>query len=190
MGLLVELDDLEQALAYEAALRRNKQALEGGYVPNGAAPPNDADDAVAQTVALYTNDIGTCGECATAKASDHYWVGGGPDRKAPDVGPWEVRTAFTQFSPLTLRVGDEKEPKASRAFIHVVACDWGTPENPGRRRKFELIGWAWGHEVMVPEFWRPKAETPCWRLEQRHPLLKPLTTLEPQPQGGWRGRWR
>jgi hypothetical protein len=113
----------------------------------------------------WSGDIlGALGEAAVARATGDAWdeVVGRPDRGAPDVGPWHVRTRPDPREGLPIHEYDtDTEP-----FVLVVLL--GLPW-------FRVVGWCYAGEAKSDEFWRPNMPLPAWIVPQR--ILRPLDKL-------------
>lgn len=110
----------------------------------------------------FTSDLwGSIGELVIAKATGTYWHGdqGIPDRGAPDVGPWHVRTTWRTNGRLILHPEDrDDEP-------YVLVAPRNLPT-------LTIPGWCYGHEGKHPDHWTdPGTGRPAYFV--------PATTLKP-----------
>ena len=113
---------------------------------------------------------GACGELAVAKWLGLYWSGTVGETKAPDVGPYEVRTnGSRKYTDTILR---PRKVHGDRVYIAVL----------GFLPVFEIIGWIYARDGMQPQWFRngspdrPKA----WFVPQT--ALLPLDMLPPDPK--------
>lgn len=106
--------------------------------------------------------VGAWGECAVAQATDHYWTErGAPDRGAPDVGPFHVRTAPDPRHCLILHDRDDD----GAVFVLALAVTLPT---------VDIVGWCYGHEGKRREHWRDDVPVPAYFVPRS--LLRPLDT--------------
>jgi hypothetical protein len=108
--------------------------------------------------------LGALGELAVAKATGTYWAGnlGAPDRGAPDVGPFHVRTADAPGKRLILHDYDDD----AGLFVLVVAIGVC---------RFHIVGWCRGHEGKKADYWQTFTGRPCFFVPNE--LLRPLDRL-------------
>lgn len=84
---------------------------------------------------------GACGEMAAAKALGLYWDGGVGTFKAPDVGPYQIRTRMSDnYRGLALRDNDKDEEITILVTGHI-------PE-------FEVVGWIKNVDGKLPSLLR------------------------------------
>lgn len=75
-----------------------------------------------------------------------------------DVGRYEVKSTHYANGALMLQA----HACPDRAYVLVIAA-------PPR---FRLVGWLWGRDGMLPEFWRQDMPKPCYVIPQ--PQLRPM----------------
>lgn len=78
-------------------------------------------------------------EMAVAKALGIYWDGNVGNRKAADVGPYQVRHTEHEHGRLILHPPDNSED----VFILVI----------GENGNYKLAGWLWARDGKKPEYW-------------------------------------
>ena len=94
--ILLSVTDIQIAIAV-GTRRRLANMVRGNTEPRR---PNDAGN-------RWDNEIeGAAGELATAKALDLFWDGNFDNPKAPDVGPFDVRTSPHANACLVLHEDD------------------------------------------------------------------------------------
>lgn len=116
---------------------------------------------------LFADMIGGGGEFAVCKYLGHNWRGFNVrERDNPDALNCEVRTTQQQYGRLLLNERDIQ--KQDRKFVHVISR---------KNKKFELMGWAYGYEVIKDEniFSRPQFVEKIWKIENNQ--LRPIATL-------------
>jgi len=148
-------------ILYQAApvgCARNVQALAKKYKPGASAPMDDT----------WTFNIeGACGELAVAKHLKMFWSGNVGNPRAPDVGPYEVRTNTSRrLDDMILRDKDMKE-KSDRVFISVLSF---APE-------FIICGWYFCCDAKEHPRWKRAGSAEredCWFVprDELHPLHK------------------
>lgn len=112
---------------------------------------------------VWDEDInGACAEMAVAKALDIFWTPSINTFKAPDVGPYQVRSTTLDNGCLILRAGDS--PTEVFIFVTGIAPD------------FILRGWLMGSEGMREEHERdPHGHGKAWFVPQN--FLAPMDEL-------------
>lgn len=106
---------------------------------------------------------GALGEMALAKHLGFYWSGNIGNVKAPDVGPYEVRTAGEHWHHLLLHPTD----KDDRPYVLVT----------GKDGRYRLQGWILGRDGKQQRWWKEKVNgRPCFFVPQS--ALQPIDTLK------------
>jgi hypothetical protein len=114
--------------------------------------------------------VGAWGELALAKQTGRYWAGdlGRPDRGAPDVGPFHVRTGTARDCRLILRDPDHDDG----VFVLVVPA--GLP-------RFRVVGCCYGWEGKDPAYlFGPNGRPGAYFVPVE--VLRPLPDLENKPE--------
>ena len=134
---LVDLSWPELRLAGHVGIDRFVRARARQLAPAGGVERDD----------WHADVVGAWGEFVVAKTTGTYWADvGGPDRHAPDVGRYHVRTTQRADDRLILRAADpDDEP-----YVLVV---------PVRLPRFRIVGWCYGYEGKLDEY----LEAPCGR---------------------------
>jgi hypothetical protein len=103
-----------------------------------------------------THILACMAELAVAKWRGRYWSGFADAgfHSDSDVGKGEVRSSGNYDSDLILRPRDRE--KGDAPFVLVVT---DPPE-------MHLVGWAYGREAMVEEFWRATPAPAAWFMPQ------------------------
>ena len=106
---------------------------------------------------IRAHQIGGAAELAVNKFFGLPWRGFQIElRHDPDAYFGEVRCTQRANGRLLLNARDQA--KADRAFIHVISR---------MNQEFEIMGWLYGHEIMLPEneFNRPQFVEKIWKVE-------------------------
>ena len=102
-----------------------------------------------------------CAEKFVARMTGLYHFDG--EDGATDVGPHQVRQTSLPDGRLILHPDD----KDHEAFILVV----------GRAPVYEMIGWCFGREGKLPEYWDDNAKTPAFFVPRAFPPMRAMETL-------------
>lgn len=109
------------------------------------------------------NDVeGACGESAFCKHFDIHWPASINTGSAPDVPPnLDIKTTFHSNGHLILY----SDAVPDRKYVLVRGC----------QGKYEIVGWAYGVDGMLPEYWREDCKQPAYWIPAS--ALQPLETL-------------
>jgi hypothetical protein len=131
----------------EAVARFNYNRSKGNDATRGAAPT---------WVEQIAREIsGALGEIAIARWQDKFPFSLFNDRKDGDVGEFEVRT--TAYSTGKLLVNSDDNPV--RKYLLVTLPDHYTAN---------IVGWMYGYEAQIKQFWDTKMRIPCYAVTQEH----------------------
>ena len=129
----------------EAVARFNYNRAKGNDASRGAAPT---------WVEQVAREISGClGELAIARWQDKFPFSLFSERKQGDVGEFEVRTTAYATGKLLIVPDDNPE----RKYLLVTLPSHYTAR---------IVGWFYGYEAQVPEYFDHKMRMPCYSVTQ------------------------
>lgn len=131
MGLEVTLDELEVLNGTELGQRRHAAAL-----AQGRTDAHDYDGGEPEEIHI----AGALGELACAKALDIPFAATINTFKAPDVGPYQVRTRSGLYDELLIR------PNAVNSEVYIMVR--------GRCPHYHIVGWILAGDAKRPDWYK------------------------------------
>jgi len=166
----VRLSDEQRKHAEAAGIKRNKAQRKA----------QRADGAVHLEDSLERDKAGACAELAVSLAFGEKWDSrfipvpkwDRVKRLIHDIGGKEVKSTEHRKGCLLVQKQFDAEPPYLLVLTHEAPV-------------YHIVGWAYGHEVKKPEYWREDVKRPCYMMPQDR--LRPIETLfglegKPMPQ--------